>query len=103
MDTADPKRQTVEQLAEEFVERYRQGERPPLSEYTARYPEHAAEIRDLFPALVMMEQIAPESEAGSLAALPGSLRGGLTGRGPRVPARPAAGAPRPDRRLLHPA
>src|SRR6516165_11608896 len=75
MDTAEPKRQTVEQLAEEFVERYRQGERPPLSEYTARYPEHAAEIRDLFPALVMMEQIAPESEAGSLAAVSASLRG----------------------------
>src|SRR6516164_5812247 len=75
MDTAEPKRQTVEQLAEEFVERYRRGERPPLSEYTARYPEHAAEIRDLFPALVMMEQIAPESEAGSLAAVSASLRG----------------------------
>jgi WD40 repeat protein len=75
MDTAEPKRQTVEQLAEEFVERYRRGERPPLSEYTARYPEHAAEIRDLFPALVMMEQIAPDSEAGSLAHLPASLRG----------------------------
>jgi WD40 repeat protein/serine/threonine protein kinase len=75
MDTAEPTRQTVEQLAEEFVERYRRGERPPMSEYTDRYPEHAAEIRDLFPALVMMEQIAPESEAGSLAALPMSLRG----------------------------
>ena len=75
METAEPKRQTVEQLAEEFVERYRRGERPPLSEYTARYPEHAAEIRDLFPALVMMEQIAPESEAGSLAAVSASLRG----------------------------
>ncbi len=74
MDTAQPKRLTVEQLAEEFVERYRRGERPPLSEYTTRYPEHAPEIRDLFPALVMMEQIAPESEAGSLAALPASLR-----------------------------
>jgi WD40 repeat protein len=75
MDTAEPKRQTVEQLAEEFVERYRRGERPPLSEYTARYPEHAAEIRDLFPALVMMERIAPESEAGALADLRPSLRG----------------------------
>ncbi len=75
MDTAEPKRQTVEQLAEEFVERYRRGERPPLSEYAARYPELAAEIRDLFPALVMMEQIAPDSEAGSLAAFPVSVRG----------------------------
>jgi serine/threonine protein kinase len=64
-------------LAEEFVERYRQGERPPLSEYTARYPEHAEQIRDLFPALVMMEQIAPGSEcsapssAGTLRQRPG--------------------------------
>src|SRR5271166_5240924 len=30
-----------------------------LSEYTDRYPDHAEEIRDLFPALVMMERIAP--------------------------------------------
>ncbi len=77
MSAATPRRETVEQLAEEFVERYRQGERPPLSEYTARYPEHAEQIRDLFPALVMMEQIAPGSEcsappsAGTLRQRPG--------------------------------
>ena len=63
MSAVAPRRETVEQLAEEFVERYRRGERPPLSEYTARYPEHAEQIRDLFPALVMMEQIAPGSES----------------------------------------
>ena len=74
MDSITPKRQTVEALAEEFVERYRRGERPPLSEFIARFPEHADEIRDLFPALVMMEQIAPESEAGSLAPAGVSLR-----------------------------
>src|SRR5262245_6299760 len=73
MDTAEPKRQVVEELAEEFVERYRRGERPPLSEYTARHPEHAAAIRDLFPALVMMEQIAPDSEATALVPPPASL------------------------------
>src|SRR6516164_4362892 len=75
METAEPKRQTVEQLAEEFVERYRRGERPSLTEYTARYPEHAAEIRDLFPALVLMEQIAPDSEAAPHAPCPPSPRG----------------------------
>ena len=62
METPAPMRETVEQLAEEFAERYRRGERPPLSEYTARFPEHAEQIRDLFPALVMMEQIAPHSD-----------------------------------------
>src|SRR5262245_2437405 len=69
METASPLRQTVEQLAEDFVERYRRGERPPLSEYTEKYPEHAEQIRDLFPALVLMEQIAPGSASD---ALPGS-------------------------------
>src|SRR5215468_5584008 len=66
METASPRRETVEQLAEDFVARYRRGERPPLSEYTQRYPEHAAQIRDLFPALVMMEQIAPDSQSEML-------------------------------------
>ena len=44
-------------LAHEFAERYRRGERPPLSEYTERYPHLADEIRELFPTLVMMEQL----------------------------------------------
>ena len=43
-------------LADEFADRYRRGERPPLSEYTDKYPELADEIRELFPALVAIEQ-----------------------------------------------
>ena len=42
----------LEQLAEEFVERHRRGERPSLTEYCDRYPDLAQEIRQLFPALV---------------------------------------------------
>jgi serine/threonine protein kinase len=60
-----PSRETVEQLAEKFVERYRQGERPPLREYLEQYPQHASEIRRLFPALVVMEEVAPCSETGA--------------------------------------
>ena len=40
-------REPVEQLAEEFLERYRRGERPALSEYIDRHPELADEIREL--------------------------------------------------------
>jgi serine/threonine protein kinase/WD40 repeat protein len=47
----------VDQLAEEFVLRYRHGERPSLQEYLDRYPELADDIRTLFPALVEMEQV----------------------------------------------
>src|SRR5829696_5635592 len=63
MDSSSPRREIVEQLAEEFVERFRRGERLALSDYTARYPEHAEQIRDLFPALVVMERIAPDSDS----------------------------------------
>jgi WD40 repeat protein/serine/threonine protein kinase len=47
----------LDQLAEEFAERYRRGERPSLREYSDRYPELADEIRELFPALVEVEQV----------------------------------------------
>ena len=50
------------ELAHEFAERYRRGERPSLNEYTDRYPELAAEIRELFPALVMMEKVGSEAD-----------------------------------------
>ena len=43
-------------LADEFAERYRRGERPPLSEYIEKYPELAAQIHELFPALLAIEQ-----------------------------------------------
>jgi WD40 repeat protein/serine/threonine protein kinase/tetratricopeptide (TPR) repeat protein len=59
MSDASSDRNPVEKLAEEFAERHRRGEHPALSEYTARYPQWADEIRDLFPALVMMEQLKP--------------------------------------------
>jgi serine/threonine protein kinase/WD40 repeat protein/tetratricopeptide (TPR) repeat protein len=55
--TADaPERDPLEEAADSFLARLRAGERPSLSEYEAQHPELAADIRDLFPALVMMEQ-----------------------------------------------
>jgi serine/threonine protein kinase/tetratricopeptide (TPR) repeat protein len=46
-------------LADEFLERCRRGERPALTEYTAAHPELAEQIRELFPALVMLEDVRP--------------------------------------------
>ncbi len=54
-------RNPLEALAEEFLERFRRGERPALSEYTRAYPSLADDIRDLFPALVMLENVRPVS------------------------------------------
>src|SRR5207245_11236266 len=52
-------REPLEKLAEEFAERFRRGERPALTEYVEKHPELADEIRDLFPALVEMEEMRP--------------------------------------------
>ncbi len=61
-------RELVERLAEEFVHRYRDGERPSTAEYVVAHPGHAAEIRELFPALVVMEELAPGDDESALLA-----------------------------------
>src|SRR5262245_1366617 len=53
----------VMELAEEFLERYRKGERPPLKEYIDKHPELAAEIKEVFPAMALMEKIALADES----------------------------------------
>jgi WD40 repeat protein/serine/threonine protein kinase/tetratricopeptide (TPR) repeat protein len=63
-------RNPVEALAEEFLARFRRGERPSLSEYTSKHPELSAEIRDLFPALVMLEDVRPAHGADPSGADP---------------------------------
>jgi serine/threonine protein kinase/tetratricopeptide (TPR) repeat protein len=64
MPSSDSSRDVVlERLAAEFVERHRNGEHPPLSEYTNRYPDLAADICELFPALVQIENLKPPADA----------------------------------------
>ncbi len=48
-------------LVEEFTDRVRNGESPTVEDYALRYPNLANEIRDVFPALLMMEQAQPEA------------------------------------------
>ena len=79
MHESSDDRNPVERLAEEFLERRRRGEHPPLTEYVDHHPEWAEEIRELFPALVMMEGLKP-----ALGEVTGLLRRRRPGRaGPR--------------------
>ena len=84
-----------DELAEEFAERYRRGERPSLQEYVDRCPAMGDEIRELFPALVEVEQAEEVLEAsprtGGLAIRSGAAPGG------RLPGDPR-GRPRRDGR-----
>ncbi len=84
MPELDPARDPIEQLAEEWRERLRRGDRFEADEYVARHPDLADEIRDLFPAIVMMEQLKPAE---------GDLTGVFTGE----PASQTDGPPRLER------
>jgi serine/threonine-protein kinase len=59
MSDSDDNADSLARLADEFLERHRRGERPALSEYTARHPELAEQIRELFSALLVMEAVRP--------------------------------------------
>jgi serine/threonine protein kinase/WD40 repeat protein len=67
MDPTMSDRDPVDELAEEFVRRYRCGERPSLQEYTDRFPQWADRIRALFPTLVVLEKARPDSGCGAEA------------------------------------
>src|SRR5262245_5606140 len=55
-ETSDTRDIRLNQLADEFAARQRNGERPRLEEYCERHPELAEDIRALFPALVELER-----------------------------------------------
>ena len=56
--TTDP----LDDLAEEFARRWRDGEQPSIEEYADRYPQWADDIREMFPAILLMEQLKPRRE-----------------------------------------
>lgn len=51
-------------IADEFVAEFRLGRRPSVDEYARRYPEYAADIKDILPTLVLMERA--KSVGGSI-------------------------------------
>jgi WD40 repeat protein/serine/threonine protein kinase len=66
MASIQSRSEVVVSLAEEFLDRYRRGERPALKEYIDNHPDLEADIREAFPAMAMLENIALAEE--SLAA-----------------------------------
>ena len=59
MDDVSAGRNPVEQLVEDFLKRKRRGEDPQIGEYIERHPQLADDIRELFPALLIMEDFKP--------------------------------------------
>ena len=61
LSTSSDSIEPVELLADDFKRRRGAGENPTIDEYCAKHPELADEIREVFPALVVIEQVVPES------------------------------------------
>ena len=59
MSSATDKRGPVELLADEFLARCKRGEKPTIQEYCDRRPDLAEEIRDVFEAVLMVEDLKP--------------------------------------------
>lgn len=57
----------LEALSERFVEDFRAGRRPSVDEYAERFPEFAEEIRELFPALLLLEKGGTREALSSLS------------------------------------
>ena len=47
------------ELADDYLRHYRAGEQPTVDEYASKHPELADRIRELFPAMIAMEQPGP--------------------------------------------
>lgn len=53
----------VADLAEAFVESHRSGQCPCIDDYVQQHPHLEQEIRDLFPTLLVVENLAPDQDA----------------------------------------
>jgi serine/threonine protein kinase len=60
-------RDPIDRLAEEFVARYRKGERPSVSEFVRNYPQVAEQLQEVIQALVLLEDLAPGKESDPAA------------------------------------
>ncbi len=71
MADTERRRDPLEVLAAEYMDRLRQGQAPSVSEYAAQHPELAEEIQDLFPTIAVTERLKARQarSSGGRAAL----------------------------------
>ena len=61
MSSSSDERGPVGLLADEFLARCKRGEKPTIQEYCEQHPALADEIRDVFEAVLMVEDLKPGS------------------------------------------
>jgi len=60
-------RHPFEELADEFVLKFRSGQSPSIEHYAQAYPQHAAMIRSIFPSLMIVEKVSAKVTNESIA------------------------------------
>lgn len=71
MSDDDDREGALNQLAQEFSESLRRGNRPTIAEFAASHPALASEIRELFPTLLMLEgKHESQAQTSSFQELP---------------------------------
>jgi WD40 repeat protein/serine/threonine protein kinase len=71
MSLSSDERGPVESLADEFLARLKRGEKPTIKEYCDRHPDLADEIRGVFEAVLMVEDLKPGSS--DVSGSPGAV------------------------------
>ncbi|MGC4002915.1 MAG: protein kinase [Pirellulales bacterium] len=61
-------RDPLDLVAEEFALRCRRGETPSLGDYVARYPELAADLKEVLPSVMLLERAKKQLSAGGSKA-----------------------------------
>jgi hypothetical protein len=72
--SADP----IGAIADEFVAAFRHGQAPSVEEIARRYPAHADKIREILPALLLMEQAKCSDVAAAHSVRPTRRRWRMT-------------------------
>ena len=57
---------TLDEIAEDFVQRLRRGARPKVAAYVEKFPEFADDIRATLPALAILEQVGLGSDDSAI-------------------------------------
>ena len=107
MSNSDLERDAVEELTEEFLERRRAGEDLSVDAFAAQHPGVAARIHELFPVLLLMEDLdrcgsslAPDRQERDNALAGSGSSGFASGRTEATnPDQPATGSKCPIERL----
>jgi serine/threonine protein kinase len=67
------------EVVEEFTNRLQSGESVDVESYVQKYPEHAERLRQLLPALALLDDLGRSASVVADSALAGSREGCLTG------------------------